>query len=382
MQVRLRGRAAIAGVLLGALTPAPEGARAGLDGQSAILTYHFFADADGITATNRGGEYAVRLGNGADVTVGYGRDTVVIPAIDAPRGSAEAVDAVTSASRPITGNADPYADYVKVRDAMQGAVAWRGVSGAYYVSDESDYFAQMVTLGWDRDLLDENLNLALAFDYGWDDIRPLADDDAGSAPASQISRHASLVATRIVTPTTVVRLGVEANRVSGLQHDPYRTVRVAGQYVPERHPEERFRRDVFAAATQYLPNRSSLRFEARWYDDDWGTTSTTLGGRLAQRIVETLSIRYRYRFYDQGAAWFHRDEYLEADGVDGYRTLDYRLGDFTSHLFGGHVYWDAGGALGRWDFLRETHVSFGYERYFNSNNFTANILETTLEVEF
>ncbi len=380
--MRIRAIVGPAGVLLAAVLPCPLASAAGIDEQSATLTYHFFTDADGISATTRAGEYGLQWGNGADVTVGWASDVVVIPAIDAPRGSAEAVDAVTSASRPITGNADPYADFVKVRNVAQGAVAYHGVSGGYYVSDESDYFAQMVSVGWNHDFLDENLNVAVAFDYGWDDIRPLADDDGNTEANSQISRHMSLVATRIVTPTTVVRVGAEANRVSGLQHDPYRTVWVAGRYLPEQHPSERFRRDAFVTATQYLPNRSSLRFEARWYDDDWSIASTMLGGRLAQRIHETLSIRYRYRFYDQGAASFFRDEYVDADGVDGYQTLDYRLGDFASHLFGGHIYWDTDGALGRWDFLRETHLGFGYERYFNSNNFTANILETTLEVGF
>ncbi len=384
MQVTL-GRFAFAGAavaLLSSLGPWARPAWADLDEQAASYTFHFFSDADGITASTHAGGYEFALTSGIQATVDWARDLVVFPAVDAPQGSSEAVDAISSASRPITGDADPYQEFVKVRSVAQGAVTWSGTTASYYVSSESDYFARMAALGWNRDFLGENLNIAVSTSYGWDDIEPFADDDGDTANDSQISRHWSVVGTHVMTPTTVVRLGLELNRVSGLQHDPYRSVYVAGGYVPERHPGSRDRRAAFASVSQYLPNRSSVKVDYRRYTDDWDVASHTIGGRLAQRINEAVSIRYRYRFYHQGPAFFHRDEYPDPDGVEGYRTLDYRLGEFGSHLFGGHVYWDTDGLFGAWPYLRETHIGVGWDRYFNSNNFTANVIETTLEVGF
>ena len=257
----------------------------------------------------------------------------------------------------------------------------RSQTSAIYVSTESDYFAQMVSIGYARDFLGDNLNLTVASSYGWDDITPLADDDGDGSNAYQNTRNLSLVATQIVTPTTVVRIGAEGNRVSGLQHDLYRSVYVAGGYLPERHPSARERGAVFVGLSQYLPNRSSVKLDYRIYGDDWGITSHMVGGKVTQRVTEALTVRYRYRYYTQGASRFFRNEYAQPDGVDGYRTGDYRMGGFGSHLFGGHVYWDPEGLFGRWAVLRRSHVAIGVERYYNSNNFTANIFETVLEVE-
>ena len=79
-------------------------------------------------------------------------DEVIIPALDAPPGSDEAVDAITTASRPIQDLADAYEDFVKVRDSLQGTVSWKGAAAGYYVSSENDYFAQMISAGYNHGL--------------------------------------------------------------------------------------------------------------------------------------------------------------------------------------------------------------------------------------
>ena len=47
------------------------------------------------------------------------------------------MDAITTASRPISGNA--YQDYVKVRNEAQGEYARGPAAVSYYVSSEADY---------------------------------------------------------------------------------------------------------------------------------------------------------------------------------------------------------------------------------------------------
>jgi len=352
------------------------------DDESAGYLVHFFSDVNGVDVVSMFVDCGLTPRPGVRATLEWSHDIVIIPAIDAPRGSAEAVDAITTASRPITDADQPYEDYVKTRDALQGGVAFGDVQAGYYVSSESDYFAQMVSFGWARDLGGDNLNLAAGLSYGWDRIEPLADDGAIAAAADRRTLHGGLVATRILDPRTTLRVGAEIDRVSGQQHDPYRSVHAGGAIVRERHPDERLRRDLFVRATRWLGNRSSLKADYRLYGDDWDVGSSTWGLRLAQYVTDDLIVAYRYRYYTQSPAWFYSEDYALADGIDGYRTGDYRLGGFGAHLFGGRVTWTPSALARRWRFLHDVEVVLGFERYFNSYNFTASIYETGLRVSF
>ncbi|MBK8167718.1 MAG: DUF3570 domain-containing protein [bacterium] len=364
------------------LPAAPARALPTPDDESAGCVVHFFSDVNGVDVVSMFVDYGLATRPGFAANLEWSHDIVIIPAIDAPRGSAEAVDAITTASRPIADADQPYEDYVKTRDALHGSVAWKDVRGGYYVSNESDYFAQMVSLGWDRDLQHDNLNLAAGLSYGWDRIEPLADDGATAAAADRNTLHGSIVATRILDPRTTLRVGVEFDRVSGQQHDPYRSVHAGGAIVRERHPDERLRRDLFVRATRWLGNRSSLKADFRLYGDDWDVGSSTWGLRLSQYVTDELVVAYRYRYYTQSSAWFYSDDYAAVDGIDGFRTGDYRLGDFGAHLFGGRITWTPAAVARRWRFLDDVELVLGFERYFNSYNFTASIYETGVRVSF
>ncbi len=157
----------------------------------------------------------------------------------------------------------------------------------------------------------------------------------------------------------------------------------AGRVVQSHsHPDDRTRRDAFIKVSKYLGNESSLKADFRYYEDDWQISSQTYGLKLTQRISRELNILYRYRFYTQVPAWFYRDDYQQSTSVDGYQTGDYRLGDYGAHLFGGHISWHPESLLGGIGFLQHTELNLTYERYFNSNNFTANIIETSVSVSF
>jgi hypothetical protein len=170
--------------------------------------------------------------------------------------------------------------------------------------------------------------------------------------------------------------------VHGLQHDPYRNVYVGGTNVPENAPTERMRHDLFADLNQYINNRSSLNLDYRYYSDDWGVSSHAVGIKLNQYVTDNLVFRYRYRYYTQAPATFYREEYTQPGGVNGYQTGDYRLGDFGASLFGGRVTWTMGHVLRRIGVPGPAQLMFSYERYFNSNNFSASIVETGLTVAF
>jgi hypothetical protein len=348
----------------------------------ASYTFNLYSDVQGVNVNSQYANTNVKLAPGANLSLQWVHDVVHFPAIEAAPGTDEAADAITSASRPIASSADPYVDYVKVRNSLEGYATYRGASGGYYVSREADYFAQMVSGSYNHNLLNDNLNISGGASYSWDHITPLQDADTQGTPDYRRTTHWNVVATQILTRTTLLRVGAELNTVNGLQHDPYRNVYVAGANVPENHPDHRFRRDLFMGVNQYFYNRSSVNLEYRYYSDDWGVSSHTVGVKLNQYVSDAVTVRYRYRYYGQGAATFYRDEYTEAGGVNGFQTNDYRLGDFGSHLFGGRVLWRPWPSLGGPGFMAGAEVMFSYERYFNSNNFSANIIETGLLIAF
>jgi hypothetical protein len=342
--------------------------------------FRWFSDSDQVAVRAFLGDYTVALRNDFGLDLHWNHERVLIPAIDEPVGSPEAVDAITTASRPISGNA--YSDFLKVRNEFQGALSRGGAALDYYYSHEVDYLAQQVGVRYSRPLMEARLTVAAGTSYGWDEIAPVADDDTQTPSDTKTTLHWNAVATQVVTPTTMVRLGVEFNAVNGLQHNPYRNVYAGGTYVPERHPDQRDRRDAFVRLHQYLPNRSSLKLHYRLYDDTWGIGSHEADAKLSQYLTHGVFARYEYRWYTQGAADFYRDEYTDVQGVGGYRTSDYRMGELSSHLFGFALDFD----LDRW---AADHPALGrlgtwvsYQRYFNSNNYSANILEAGVGFRF
>jgi len=349
-----------------------------------MLSYilHFFSDVDGVNVYSQYGSTGIRMTDDLNVKIQWGHDVVVFPAIEAPPGTQEAADAITSASRPIAGTAAPYQDFVKVRDEVQGFATYQNLRATYYVSTESDYFAQMVAVHYSQNLMSDNLNITTGISYGWDKIEPLADDDTAGLQDFRRTLYFNLVGTQVLSPTTVVRLGWEYNAVQGLQHDPYRNVYVAGTNIPELHPAHRDRWDVFLRVNQYITNRSSLRLDYRYYTDDWNIDSHTIGGKLSQYVTDEFIIRYRYRYYTQTPAYFFRSDYIQPGGIGGFRTNDYRLGNYGAHLFGGQLAWQPHRIVGKVSFLRGAQFTLGYEHYFNGNNFSANVYETGLQFNF
>jgi hypothetical protein len=350
------------------------------DDQVMATLLRLFGDSNHVTVRSAVGDYSMPFQNGVGMTLHWNNEKVTVPGISAPPGSQEAIDAITTASHPISGN--PYADYVKVRNELQAEVSKGGGAVSYYHSSEVDYLAQQIAVRYARDLAGQQVNVSVGTSYGWDAIDPVENVNNPVAPATKTTLHGNVVATDILGPTSVLRVGVEMDHVEGLQHNPYRRVYAGGTSVPENHPSSRLRRDAFLKFNQYLANRSSLKFSYRFYDDDWGVLSHEAGAQLSQYLTSGLNVQYRYRWYTQTPADFYRAEYLTTNGVDGYLTGDYRLGPLSSHLFDVTLQMDLGVLASSSRSLRHLGVSLDYGRYFNSNNYSADILETGVDFRF
>jgi hypothetical protein len=359
---------------------APAHALPSFEEQSAGTILRMFTDSDRVAVRSYIGTYSLALRNDWALDLEMNNERVVIPAIEAPVGTQQAVDAITTASRPISGNA--FEDFVKVRNEVQTGIRRGRAKLGYYLSTESDYLGQQVSANYDRDYMDQRFNLSLGTSYGWDAIDPLADDDTQGGRQSKNAIHWNAVATQVVSPTTMMRLGVEYNWVHGLQHNPYRNVYAGGSQAPEHHPEDRQRRDAFLRLHQYLSNRSSLKLGYRFYSDDWGVQSHEIDTRISQTLTQGAFIRWQHRYYTQSSAEFYRDEYASSGGIDGYLTGDYRLGPLSSHLFGMGLEWDLYAVAADSPLWSRFAVRLNYERYFNSNNYSAGFFTTGLDYRF
>ena len=339
-----------------------------------------FTDSDHVAVRSYIGNYSLALMNDWALDLEWNNERVVIPGVEAPVGTQEAVDAITTASRPISGNA--FQDFVKTRNEVQTGVRRGGAKAGYYLSTESDYLGQQLSASWNRDYMDQRFNLSLGTSYGWDAIDPLADDDTQTADDSKTTLHWNAVATQVASPTTMLRYGLEYNVVRGLQHNPYRNVYAGGTNVPERHPDDRGRADAFLRLHQYLSNRSSVKLGYRFYTDDWGVRSHEIDTRLSQYLTHGAFVRWQYRWYTQTNATFWSDDYTSVTGIDGWLTGDYRLGPLSSHLFGMGVDFDLDALAADSPWLSRFAVRMNYERYFNSNNYSAGFFTTGLDYRF
>ncbi|HET9887017.1 MAG TPA: DUF3570 domain-containing protein [bacterium] len=351
-----------------------------IEEQQATYVFQMFTDSDDVHVMANSGVYGAGLTPNTGLDVHWKHEVVVVPGIDAVPGTDEAVDAITAASRPISGASSGFEEYSKARDEVEGSLRYKNFTGGYYVSSEEDYFAQQISANATHTFF-KDVGFSAGASYGWDNIQPLEDDDGNTGDSKKTTMHMNVIATRAFTPTTEVQGGLELTEVEGLQHNPYRNVYVDGSRVPERHPEDRLRRDAFFKVSQYLMNRSSARLTYKFYNDDWGVTSHMMIAQLNQYVSDPISVRYRYRYYTQDAADFYRDEYTEPNGVGGYQTGDYRLSSFSAHLLGARLAWGLGRPFG-WQALQGLQFTLEYERYFNTHNFSANMIESGLSFTF
>jgi hypothetical protein len=380
VQVRHGARVAAIAVCLAVALPRPSAAIDVGDTSTLNSLMRFFTDTDHITVRSVTNDYSMPIRTDMQLALHWNNERVTIPAVKAPPGSQAAIDAITTASRPISGNA--YQDYIKNRNELEGEVT-RGHSAVdFYYSVETDYIAHQIGARVDRDYHDQMINVSLGTSVGWDEIKPLADSDTNTGASTKTTLHWNAVATEILTPTTLLRYGLEYNVVEGLQHNPYRNVYAGGTHVPEKHPDHRERRDGFLKLNQYLASRASVKLNYRLYNDDWGITSHELETDLNQYVTHSVSANYVYRYYTQGAAYFYRSEYATTNGIDGYLSGDYRMNHLASHMFGASLHMDMDALADAHPFLGRTALWLNYERYFNSNSYSANILATGLDFHF
>jgi hypothetical protein len=304
------------------------------------------------------------------------------------------VDGVTGASRP---NRHSKSEFRKNRGQIIGGVDQglgdnTRIVASYYFSQEPDYQSQSFIGGVTQDFFQKNFTLSLRAQYTLDSVGEILAD--GSIPSKFKETHQiSLIATQLLSPTSILRVGADVVRNHGFLSDPYskvyRTISTAPLIIDtaiERHPDMRYRQAAWAELSQYVRGlEASLIFNYRYYWDDWGITSHTGSFKLNKYITQDWIFSPEYRYYEQTAADFGL---YGKNNPSAYDAQDYKLQMFSSNNVGAGVTCFLRTFSRKhptWDFLNNSSISVMYFRYFNDtapDSFSANLLEARLKFTF
>lgn len=338
---------------------------------------NFFSDNSGTSVNSPALEVIKHMVGGTDFILRYTLDRVIIPPVRGIAANPTPTDGVTGASRPVNSDEPANQSFSKDRNEFIVGVSSSALTATYYYSNEIDYVGRMATVSTNFDFNQKNSNLAMTYSYGWDRIKPLGTDTLHTQQVHSV--NATL--TQALNPKLIGRAGVDFSYVQGFQSNPYRTVNGGGQILLENHPLSRTRGAVFLKLVRYFATETSFMGEYRFYLDDWDVQSHTFNFFFHQYFNENVLIRYRYRYYVQTAANFYRSTY---GTVQPYMTSDYKLEAFNAHLFGLKIEYKLkdlvkGGFLG---FLENSTFEAKYERYFTSRDFTADIFQFGLVLNY
>jgi len=335
---------------------------------------NYFSDNTGTVVKSPAAEFVKDLFGGFEFGLRYSLDRVLIPPINSIQ--VRPTDGTTGASRP-AGNADK--TYAKNRSEIIATLSKDSYSASYYYSNELDYVGRMATIATNADFNRKNTNIAGSYSFGWDNIKPTGIDTA----LTKIAHNINATLTQAIGPKTIGRFGVDFAYLSGFQSNPYRIVRMQNvNIIPiENHPLQRLRGAFFAKLNHYFESKTALNFEYRFYADDWAILSNTMNMYYYQYMKENVLIRYRYRYYTQSASNFYQDIYT---GQQAFMTGDYKMEAFSAHLFGLKVEYKLKKLLddGFFSFLAGSTIDAKYERYFSSNDFTADIFQFGLVLNY
>lgn len=256
------------------------------------------------------------------------RHVVTMPVDIVTSASADALDAVSSASR--------------VNEALELDVRTQfeptdddQLTFRYMVHIEEYLKGGLGGLGYRRELAQDNATISLQVNAGVDWFDPLSPQgfDFGLTHRSRV--HASLSGSQTLTPTTLVMGGYD------LTYQWHRLEQTWNSIPTERRsarpeeifPDRRLRHALWGEVAQHIPaSRSTLRGRYRYYNDDFDVEAHTFELEAFQWLSRNVYVRFGYRWHDQTSPSFFTTFITAAElESDPFRTADSDLGAFTAH---------------------------------------------------
>lgn len=156
---------------------------------------------------------------------------------------------------------------------------------------------------------------------------------------------------QVISPVAWISVSYDLIHNWGFLANPYRSVMVEGVLRPEVHPDARTRQALSGRLAYFFePTRTAFHLMYRSYLDGWDIGAINPEVRVYQEIGPSITLRARYRYYQQTRSFFFRspDQYR---GEDPFVTADPKMSAFESHMFGLR-------ALVALDVLRNTPLEF------------------------
>ncbi len=293
----------------------------GLQAEGGLAIY---ANTDDLTVVSPWADLDQEVGDHFVVGAGYKADVI----------SAATVDVVTSATggfREIRheGAGHVTADFTETRAALN-----------YYGSRENDTLSHTFSASADRDFLDRQLTVGLAYGLGLYKVGTVYEPVDLWAPKTV--NQADVSGAWVLTPRTVLAGGYTLQVLTGELANPYLRVPLFpsdpeqwdknhAQWVAERHPEQRIRHGLNLTARHAL--RDDLFLWARWqgYLGTWSMRAHTGEVGAAFEVADGVVLEAVERFHWQSSVSFYRSVYtVNRD----YITRDRRLGKLMTNISG------------------------------------------------
>lgn len=248
------------------------------------------------------------------------------------------VDAVTSASVDVVSQASPITMHDTRHQVSAGAghtIGTLKTGIGYSLSKENDYLSHSIDTTLSDELFDKNTTLAIGYGISLNTVGRSGDENFAR---DLTVHHVTASWTQVMSPRLVTQVAYELGYADGYQASPYRFVPVRMSvnaapelWVPETDPDTRWRHAIVVGANRAVGARSSIQGDYRFYADDWGITSHTIGARVFLGLGERAELRLRERFYTQSAASFYQSIYTMPMR---YITYDRELSPLWSETFG------------------------------------------------
>ena len=314
------------------------------------------------------------------------QQTMVLIDIELDHVTVPPITATTGATRPQRRSSEPFEkSRGQVILGVEQGVGQEVTFGAnYYRSQEVDYVSNAAVATLSTDLFEKNTTLTLRGQYNNDRVGKILESGDITFGGKQVFTGA-LNLSQVLSTTTVLDMAYDIVYLKGVLSDPYRQVKVidsagATVVVDELHPSKRVRHAGTVRLSQFIPSiRASIIGSYRYYGDTWSVHSSTGELKLNKYIFSDLIFGADYRYYVQTGANFFSDRYMGSGYTAGnYRTADYKLKPFSSNNFGLSLTFMLR-ALGKpgsdLEFLENSSVEVYYFRYFNTLDFSADILQ-------
>lgn len=253
-------------------------------------------------------------------------------------------DVQTSASVDVVTNATPETEpedagelpaYDETRSEFTGAASYRldllTMSGSYIFSTEKDYRSHTVSVGSSIDLFERNSTLATGYSVSLNEV--WRSEDAFFAARNKTRHGLDLSWTQVLGRRTLGALSYGLASESGFLSSPYRFVGTTdGAFrTRELHPDLRVRHSVGLRLRRHLFRDVAVEGTYRFYGDDWGVFSHTVGTALLWQPLECLQLEVHDRFYWQTDADFYRPVYTQPEEI---MSGDKELSRFWDNMVG------------------------------------------------